>query len=223
MDGSEDTAPAIGRDSATEHIQPIEHTNEWLDEFQKQLSATLMNRLKKYAAERARIVARSGRKVDSYYVDELAHDVVTDTWSKTLTWDPMRCTLEKHLVRAIESRTDKHYKRQLAAPHIYIGDYIGDDEDPVSLRAEEEASSVVAHSTDSVCHVYVRETMAQIRVLAARDKCVLRILDAYDAGAYTKEEVVALTKMKPRTYHNAHIRLSRLVRGMNDHAPKARA
>jgi len=41
----------------------------------------------------------------------------------------------------------------------------------------------------------------------------------------TKDDVLALTKMKARTYHNAHIRLKRIVRTLTDHklAQQARA
>src|SRR5258706_183676 len=69
------------------------------------------------------------------------------------------------------------------------------------------------------------ETMSQIRALATSDKPVLRVLDAYDAGCETKDEVLAHARMKSRTYHNAYGRLRRIVRYLTDHklAPKARA
>ena len=51
------------------------------------------------------------------------------------------------------------------------------------------------------------------------------MLDAYDAGATTKDDVLAFAKMRDRTYHNAHIRLKRIVRALTDHtlASKVRA
>lgn len=73
-------------------------------------------------------------------------------------------------------------------------------------------------------------TDAQVRVLRSKrctagDSPVLRVLEAYAAGAQTKDDVLAFTKMKARTYHNAHIQLKRIVRNLTDHqlAPRARA
>jgi hypothetical protein len=67
--------------------------------------------------------------------------------------------------------------------------------------------------------------LAHLRAAAARDKPVLRILDAYEAGAVTKEQVLEHAKMKERTYHNARIRLKRIVSKLIESqlTPKARA
>ena len=58
--------------------------------------------------------------------------------------------------------------------------------------------------------------MAQVRTLAVKDKQVLRVLAAYDAGSETKDEVLAHARMKSRTYHNAYARLRRIVRQLTD-------
>ena len=52
---------------------------------------------------------------------------------------------------------------------------------------------------------------------------MLRILDAYDAGCTSKDEVLAQAKMKSRTYHNAYGRLRRIVRNLTDHVLVAKA
>ena len=99
-----------------------------------------------------------------------------------------------------------------------------DDETGASRAAESDASSLCWRS-DAAERVYSRETMKLIRAEVGVDKSIIRVLDAYDAGATTKDDVLALTKMKDRTYHNAHIRLKRIVRTLTDHklAQKARA
>lgn len=216
------TATATGRDSETEidACQPFTPDDAWVEEFERQLTPTLIDRLRNYATPRALAVASAGRKVDDYYTRELVQDAIGDTWAGILRWDPARCALEFHLLRAIQSRTDKHRKHAVDNPHDALG-----DENGASRRAEQDASDLVADPQHAVQRVYAHETMTQIRAASAGDKAVLRVLDAYDAGAQTKHDVLAFTRMKERTYHNAHIRLRRIVRNMTDGklASKARA
>lgn len=213
------TAPETGRNEDKEPIERFAPDNAWCAEFEKQLTSKLIDGLRNYARPRAFAVAAAGRKVDEYYARELVQDAIGDTWSGVLHWDPKRCSLELHLLRAIQSRSDKHRKHARANPHDAIG-----DRTDLGLAAETLASSECG-SSDASEYVYSREAMAMIRAEAAVDKSVLRVLDAYDAGATTKDDVLAVTKMKARTYHNAHIRLKRIVRTLADHklAHQARA
>ena len=215
------TAAETGRNEqeGEASIEQFAPDNVWCAEFEKQLTSKLIDGLRNYARPRAFAVAAAGRKVDDYYARELVQDAIGDTWSGVLRWDPKRCTLELHLVRAIQSRSDKHRKHAQANPHYAI-----DDGTTASRAAESDASSICGGS-DAAQRVVSRETMALIRAEASVDKSVLRVLDAYDAGATTKNDVLGLTKMKARTYHNAHIRLKRIVRTLTDHklAQKARA
>lgn len=219
MEEMKHTAAGTGRDPETE-TAPFAPDDAWVREFEKQLTPKLIDSLRNYARPRAFVVATSGRKVDDYYSRELVQDAIGDTWTGGLRWDPKRCTLELHLVRAIQSRSDKHRKHEIENPHDSIGDDTG------ASRAAEESASVLIGGTDrAVQCVYSHETMAQIRRDAAGDRSVLRVLDAYDAGAVTKDDVLNVTGMKERTYHNAHIRLKRIVRNLTDRklASKVRA
>jgi hypothetical protein len=222
MTEAKHTATETGRDSESEidAALPFTPDDAWVDEFERQLTPALIDRLRNYARPRAFAVASAGRKVDDYYAREVVQDAIGDTWSGLLRWDPARCELELHLLRAIQSRTDKHRKHAIENPHDAIG-----DENSASRRAEEDASTLVADSEYAVQRVYATETMALVRSAAAEDKPVLRMLDAYDAGAQTKEDVLTATRMKARTYHNAHIRLKRIVRNLTDRklASQARA
>jgi hypothetical protein len=222
MNEATTTAAATGRDPDTE-IETTElftPADPWVTEFEKQLTPRLIDGLRNYARPRAFAVAAAGRKVDDYYARELVQDAIGDTWTGLLRWDPKRCSLEFHLVRAIQSRADKHRKHAQSNPHDAIGDETGN-----SRIAEQDASVLIADPEHAVQRVYSRETMTRIRAEAVRDKPVLRVLDAYDVGAETKDDVLAFTKMRERTYHNAHIRLKRIVRNLTDRqlAPRARA
>jgi hypothetical protein len=194
--------------------------NAWLDAFTKQLTPKLIDQLRSFARMRILAVGYAGRKVDDYYARELVQDAIGDTFAGAHRWNPARAPLELHLVRAIQKRAQAD--RQHAEDHPH--DVMGDDTE-TSRLAEDEASSLNESAELAVKRVYAKETVAQIRAAAADDKPVLRIIDAYDAGARTKEEVITFTKMKPRTYHNAHIRMTRVVRNLcNDKlASKVRA
>ena len=142
---------------------------------------------------------------------ETVLDALGDTWLGVVRWDPEKCSLGYHLVRTIEGRADKHRKHALAHHHDALG-----DESAASRIAESDASELLGDEQAPVTRLLASETMTHVRALAAKDKDVLRILDAYDAGCETKDEVLALAKMRSRTYHNAYGRLRRIVRHLTE-------
>ena len=219
------TAPATGRDPiesiVEENQAPFTPSESWIKQYQKQATPKLIAGLNQFARTRALAVADvGGRKVDDYYARELVLDALGDTWLGVVRWDPDKCSLAYHVVRTIDGRADKHRKHALAHHHDALG-----DETAASEIAECDASELLSDDQAPVTRVYTSETVAQVRALAAKDKDVLRLLDAYDAGCETKEEVLAHARMKSRTYHNAYGRLQRIVRQLtgNKLATKARA
>ncbi|HTR53347.1 MAG TPA: hypothetical protein VMJ10_21785 [Kofleriaceae bacterium] len=223
MKSPNDTGTETGRnpndanDGGTEPFAPNE---DWIQQFKTQCNQSLITGLNNYARTRMLGVAYAGRKVDDYYARELVLDAIGDTWMGVVRWDPSRFPLKHHLLRVIDGHSDKHAKHAIAHPHEAIGDDCKE-----SRAAERAASEQVAEPEIAAKRVYASEMLAKIRELAAGDKDVLRILDAYDAGATTKEDVLALAKMKDRTYHNAYGRLRRIIRNLTDQrlAPKAKA
>lgn len=209
------TAPGTGRD-------PIESDNEathapfmpnesWIKQYTKQANAKLIAGLNQFARTRALAVADAGRKVDDYYARELVLDALGDTWLGVVRWEPEKCSLAYHLVRTIEGRADKHRKHALAHHHDALG-----DETAASEIAEAEASEMLTDHQAPMTRVHASETITQVRGLAATDKDVLRLLDAYAAGCEGKDEVLALARMRSRTYHNAYGRLRRIVRQLTE-------
>jgi hypothetical protein len=218
------TAAETGRDANDTEIEETTEsftpTEIWIRQYQKQATPKLISGLNQFARTRALTVADAGRKVDDYYARELVLDALGDTWLGLVRWDPGKCSLGYHVVRTIEGRADKHRKQALKRPHDALG-----DETAASRFAECDASELVGDDQLSVTRVHASQTMAQIRAQAVKDKPVLRVIDAYDAGCETKDEVLAHARMKSRTYHNAYGRLRRIVRNLTDHklAPKLRA
>ncbi len=198
--------------------EPFTPTEEWIEQYQQQATAGLIAGLNQFARTRALAVAGTGRKVDDYYARELVLDALGDTWLGAVRWDPTKCSLGYHLVRTIEGRSDKHRQHAIKRPHDTLG-----DGSAASENAESDASELIVDDQVALTRVHAAETMAQIRALAERDQPVLRILDAYDAGFTTKEDVLAHARMKSRTYHNAYGRLRRIVRHLTDRKLAAKA
>ena len=209
------TATATGRDPIESNVEenhaPFTPSESWIKQYTKQANAKLIAGLNQFARTRALAVADAGRKVDDYYARELVLDALGDTWLGVVRWDPEKCSLAHHLVRTIEGRADKHRKHALAHHHDALG-----DETAASELAECDASELLSDDQAPVTRVYTSETVAQVRALAAKDKDVLRLLDAYSAGCETKDEVLAHARMRSRTYHNAYGRLRRIVRHQID-------
>ena len=216
------TASATGREieSDDNNIQPFDRSEAWIKQYVKQATPKTIAGLNAFARTRALTVADAGRKVDDYYARELVQDALGDTWSGAVRWDPEKCSLAYHVVRTIEGRADKHRKHALAHGHDAIG-----DDTAGSRAAEAQASWLNGDDEAAITHVHKSETMTQVRALAAKDKDVLRLIAAYDAGCETKDEVLKHARMKSRTYHNAYGRLRRIVRQLtgNKLATKARA
>jgi len=210
------TAAATGRDpnetAIDETVDAFTPTEAWIKQYQKQATPKLIAGLNQFARTRGLAVADAGRKVDDYYARELVLDALGDTWLGVVRWEPDKCSLAYHLVRTIEGRADKHRKQALARPHDAIG-----DDTTTSRIAESEASELIGDDEAPITRVHASETLEHVRSLATKDKDVLRVIAAYDAGCETKDEVLAHARMRSRTYHNAYGRLRRIVRQLTDH------
>lgn len=196
-------------------------TDEWIDQFETQLTEEMSARVHRFARPHALSVAYAGRKIDEDYIRGVVQDAIGDTWIGRVTWDPAKVSLERHLCRVVQFRTkDDRVHAQEFRPVA-----LGDDTD-ASRRAESDASTWVAGDVPHAETVaYKNEVMAQLRAEFAKDKPVQRILAAYDRGAKTKAEILEVARMSPRIYNNAYTRIKRFIRRMTNTtlAPKAQA
>lgn len=224
MKSPNDTGTVTGRDDSNEHVEgaadAFKPTEDWIKQYIKQCDRKLIAGLNQYARTRALAINGAGAKFDDLDTRGLVLDALGDTWLGVVRWDPSKCSLGYHIVRTIEGRADKLRQRAEQMPHLAIGD-VGED----SRQAERDASELVGDHDRPLKRMVASNTMAQVRALSVRDKPILRMLDAYDAGCETKEEVLEHAKMTSRTYHNAYIRLKRIIRHVKDNqlANKARA
>jgi len=96
----------------------------------------LYKKLKRFAARRARIVARAGVVVDDYYTSALVQDALGDTASGVLRWDPSTKTLEAHARDVIATRTYHDCRRARRFRHESV-DVLASDA-PRAVMAEIE-------------------------------------------------------------------------------------
>jgi DNA-directed RNA polymerase specialized sigma24 family protein len=180
----------------------------WVNEFERQLSRPhLLELLQVYARQRARLVARY-RTIDEHsYAADLVQDVIVDTLAGVLAWDPSRVDLKGHVRGAIKSRSRHDYRRAERSPYQTL------DVDDPRIAAE-----LVEHEARQERQELRRHAVAIIealRKLAANDREVLLLIEAYEGAVSKRAEVLELTGLTVRQYKAARERLT----GLRDSLP----
>lgn len=194
-------------------------SEEWIEAFEQQNTVELRKRAQRFARSRARFVARAGGRGDDLYVAELVQDVLTDTLFGVLTWDPAVVPLEVHVFGAIRSRTKNDRIRALRFRHHSL-DVIGPGDSPALAAAMREVESTLAqthHTPSPESLTFSGEVLDHVRGLAARDRDILRIIDAIELGASEPAEIMSLASMSEKTYKKARLRLGRVVEQLSNH------
>jgi len=197
------------------HRSPPAETSErseaWLEAFTAQCTNQLYEVARRFAARRAAVVARCGGVVDDYYVRELVANAVSDTAAGVLRWNPAAQSLEAHVLDAISRRANHDCSRALRYRHEAVD--LFDPEVPRALIDEVEAKLA-----DAVPGLGFRlrldhgERVQRLRELAGPDDAhVLLILDAFEAEAVTKSDVLHFTGLSDKEYRAARKRLVRLA------------
>jgi hypothetical protein len=65
---------------------PFAPSEDWIEAFEAQATERGIEQARRYAAMRARGVAKVGGLADDFYVRELVQDAVTDTLAGILRW-----------------------------------------------------------------------------------------------------------------------------------------
>ena len=195
-----------GRRSSS--VEQSDRTDAWHDAFAGQCTDRLYEVGRRFAARRAAVVARCGGRVDDYYVRELVANAISDTAAGTLCWDPAAQSLEAHVLDAISRRANHDCSRALRYRHEAVDFF--DPETPRALVDEVEMK--LADAAPSVWYGAKLERVTQLRELAGReDAHVLLVLDAFEARATTKSDVLHFTGLSDKEYRAAQKRLVRLA------------
>lgn len=183
----------------------------WRTEFDRQATDETMTRVLKHAESLVRQAERWTRRLDPMTIDDRLHAAIVGTLSGRLTWDPARVDLACHLIGAIETRLTHELRHARRFVHVSLDDDDKNADDLEHATSEALAAGRASPDDDAIDTCFA-ESLAQLRVLAHADQPVLHLLDAYDEQVVDKAEVLALTGMSARTYHNARQRLVRLAK-----------
>jgi hypothetical protein len=190
----------------------VARTEEWIDEYERQATDELYEKATRYATERAKQVAAVGGPGDDDYVEDLVQAAFADTYTGQLAWDPSRATLEQQVIQTIKNRS--RHDRERAAERRHLSFDIHDDRKRSAvMRAEVEASLAADHEPNHGAIDLAEKALAHLRemAIADRNRAVLKLLDAYDHGAFSKQEVMEHTKMSAKRLRLAKTQLATYV------------
>lgn len=198
---------------------PFVISNEWRAAFETQCTHELLRKAERFAERRARKLRLVGVAVDDDYAPHLVQDVLGDTGTGLLRWDPYAERLEDHIMDAIATRVHHEVARARRFPHVSL------DEDPdvsgailaaadASLLAARQASPATVRLADNAFH--------ELWALAEADPEVRRLLGALAGGATRKADVQSTTGISDQDYHAARNRLDRLVGRLSRDAQPSR-
>ncbi len=166
----------------------------WIAAFELQATASTLLQVHRFALWRGRSVARVGGRSDAVYAEELVQDALSDTLAGVVRWDPSKLPLAVHLIAVIRSRSRHERDRTVRFCHETIKSSLAVE---IDVTREFDRTAVA------------QQALLALRAAARGDREVLKILDAYSAGAVEKAEVLQVTGLKPLRYIRARRRLRR--------------
>ena len=182
----------------------------WIEAFSKECTERLYEDARRFAAWRAGPVRRAGGLADTYYVRELVQNVLADTATGVLRWEPSAQTLREHVWDAIRSRT--YHDRVRAERYRHHSIDMLDPGAPTKLLAEvERVLATLAPTATPAVGALAVEWMTALRANLDPSSLLGRLLDAFEAGGFTKADVMFLTGMSNRDYQTARRQLARRV------------
>ena len=185
-------------------------------DFDKQLTQSVMERVVKQTMQLVAEVERKTPWRDQLGPDDRLHTAILKTLEGTRRWDPERVDLGGHLFGIVAS----DISHELEHDEQFVDASLEDDEhqDLEALQHEtEEALARSAPTSDERPAPNVWSlAMDALREVARGEPDVLAIIDAYDQGAFTKREVMRVSKLRARAYARAHARLAELAQTVDD-------
>jgi acetoin utilization deacetylase AcuC-like enzyme len=145
--------------------------------------------------------------------EDLVQTVIVKTLEGRLRWKPEHRTLSRHLKASIDGEVIHALRHAYAFPQVAID--INEEGDAVV--AEVASADVQIHQAKRAAEEAWNAALAALQAAAHGDMGVRTLLYAYESGARTQGEVMAMTGMRRREYAAAYSRLLYLAR-RTDHA-----
>jgi len=198
---------------------PFVVSSEWRAAFETQCTRELLRKAERFAERRARKLRLVDVVVDDDYAGHLVQDVLGDTATGLLRWDPCGESLEDHIMDAIATRVHHEVARAKRFPHVYL------DDEPAASRAilaAVDASLLAACEASPATVRLADNAFHELWALAEADPGVRRLLEAHASGATRKADVQLATGMSDHDYHAARNRLDRLAGRLSREAQPSR-
>lgn len=185
-------------------------SESWRRAFEDQATEEAMAQVFGYASTYAAMIESATQTRDPLIARELALDALADTFAGVVTWAPDKAPLVAHLCQVIRSRTSHELARAKRFRHVSL------DRD-TTASIEEDASSVLASANEDereerAVVLRAHAALSAIRRLAVLDSAVMSLLDAYEAGLTTREEITEATGLSFRALDNAIRRMRRFAK-----------
>jgi len=168
-------------------------------EFFTKLEAALTPKVRAtvngYARRRYHLLKNAGLNVDEPFARHIVTDVITDTATGRLTWNPDRVKLATHLCGAIKSRTHKMLLRHKKHRHLSLSppDQEVLDFEPSEGRIEVSASLVVGTNPKQAYERADRLARLRARLRTASvehgDTIAVKLLDSYQLDVASRHDL----------------------------------
>ena len=192
----------------------------WGTEFDKQFTKDMLRDLHKRATALIKRYERYTPRKSTDTTEDRVNTALMKLFDGARIWDPARVDLCGFLLGVVASDLTSELRRSALAPQISFearkrkreDDYTGEpcDESSIVPRASIEDGMPVPLAPESVDAAW-EVAMKYLYSIAADDKLVIALLDAYEQDARTKREAMALLKWSSRTYKVAYGRLVALA------------
>ncbi len=185
-------------------------------EFDKQLTQSVMERVLKQTIQLVGEVERKTPWRDLVGPDDRLHTAILKTLEGARRWDPDRVELGGHLFGIVSSEITHELHRSKTAVHLSLEDDEHQDLEALQHETEDALARRAPPSDETPIAPVWTLAMNALREVAHDERDVLRIVDAYDEGVFSKREVLRVAKMKGKTYDAAYARLVELAASVDD-------
>jgi len=180
-------------------IRAVTSESEWSDAFAAQCTASLHAEVRRYAITDLRMTSDDAQ--------DIVQRALVDTLSGARRWNPAERSLLDHVRATVWSRF-RCDQATATRWHQVAFDPGAAESSAHAVHAEVEAA-LATRANEAAAEEEMDEYLDQLRDIAADDREVLAILDAVDAGARNRAEVLTHAGLSLATYRNASLRLSR--------------